>query len=574
MKIKDPSNPTSRIIIEGEGRDEWGNRYFKLAVNGSDLNVPPFSMGQIVSNPEAIYTALSNAGVNIFSPASKTIVLNLLQGLKEGKVSFRVVTRLGWNSGAIVRPDGIIGSPKRRLETSFGDLDLEVLAKYRVRGTLEEWQDKIASVCPGNSRLMFALGLAFTGPILKLVTGPKGGGFQFWGKKETGKTTAAMVAGSVWGCHTVAGDPEIGFAESWHTTANEVEVTALAHTDNLLILDETFGAGLSDREVAELVISVIMTLSQQREKARKNTGPARSWRCFFLSTSNCSLGVLAHRGRVYLDDAHRSRLTEIPLPAHGHGIYEDLHGFASGEVLTDGLMARCRRFYGSAGLEFQRRLVADYEADKRALRKWLGHRRREYKAALQASAENQGLKPLSRSTGRCATVYAAGSLAIKYRILPGTKEELLQAVLTCQVDGLTSGSEAEPTLTAAESLPATALSLKAKLVGWLRQHQHEFLDLDKKLVKKSSHEFGSVLGYGATFKGKKWFYLTADRLREILGGGPGSDQLKQDLVDSKLLKIGPAERYVVQRPIFSEEKGNKGWRSVHALQASILESGD
>jgi putative DNA primase/helicase len=290
MKNKKSLDPTSKIIIEGEGRDEWGNRYLKLAVKESNLNIPPFSMGHIVSNPERIYTALSNAGVNVFSSSSKNQVLDLLEAHKPSAPSFKVVTRLGWNSGAIVRPDGVIGSPKRHLETSFGDLDHQVLAKYRVRGTLAEWQAKIAAVCPGNSRLMFALSLAFTGPILKLVTGPKGGGFQFWGEKETGKTTAAMVAGSVWGCHTDSGHQEIGFAESWHTTANEVEITALAHNDNLLILDETFEAGSSDREIAQLVVSVIMTLAQQREKARQtNTGSPRSWRCYFLSTSNFSL---------------------------------------------------------------------------------------------------------------------------------------------------------------------------------------------------------------------------------------------------------------------------------------------
>jgi putative DNA primase/helicase len=425
MKTKDAPSPTSKIIIKGEGRDEWRNRYFKLTVNNSNLDVPPFSMGQIVSNPDLIYTAMSNAGANIFSPSSKTQVLNLLQAIKRKKVSFKVVTRLGWNSGAIVRPNAVIGTPKRRLETSFGDLDTQVLAKYRVRGTLAEWQDKIAALSPGNSRLLFALSLAFTGPILKLVSGPRGGGFQLWGDKETGKTTAAMVAGSVWGCHNDAGTPDIGFAESWHTTANEVEVTALAHSDYLLILDETFEAGLSDREIAQLVLTVIMILSQQREKARNNSPPPRSWRCYFLSTSNFSLDALAQRGGVDLNDAHRSRLTEIPLPASGHGIYEDLHGFASGEALTDSLVPSCRRYFGSAGLEFQKRVVADYQADASGLKKWLQHRREKYRNALKVLTEKEGLTPLKRSTGRCATVYAAGALAIKYGILPGTKKEFV-----------------------------------------------------------------------------------------------------------------------------------------------------
>jgi hypothetical protein len=182
-------------------------------------------------------------------------------------------------------------------------------------------------------KLMFAVSLAFTGPILRFVRGPRGGGFQLWGDQETGKTTATMVAGSVWGCNTGTGDREIGFAETWHSTANKVEITALAHNDCLLILDETTLAGSDDRSRAQVVITVTMTLAQQREKQRMtNVGSARSWRCYFFSTSNLTLDALADRGKVVLHDALRSRLTEIPLPTGGNGIYEELHGFASGKT--------------------------------------------------------------------------------------------------------------------------------------------------------------------------------------------------------------------------------------------------
>ena len=79
MKQKKTSAPTSRIIIKGEGRDEWGNRYFKLAVRGADDDLPPFSMKQISSASESLYNALSNAGLNIFTPKAKKAVLELLQ---------------------------------------------------------------------------------------------------------------------------------------------------------------------------------------------------------------------------------------------------------------------------------------------------------------------------------------------------------------------------------------------------------------------------------------------------------------------------------------------------------------
>jgi putative DNA primase/helicase len=197
MKRKNVLPSIRRIFVQAEGRDEWGNRYFKLAVRDSNLNLPPFSVDQISRDPQAIYSRLSNAGVNVLSAAAKSQLLSMLQSHEQMKPSFRVATRLGWNNGAIVRPETIIGRPKKPIEQALGTLDPHMLAKYRVRGTLPEWQENVARLCIGNCRLTFAVCLALTGPILRLVSGPRGGGFQFWGPPETGKSTSAVVAGSV-----------------------------------------------------------------------------------------------------------------------------------------------------------------------------------------------------------------------------------------------------------------------------------------------------------------------------------------------------------------------------------------
>jgi len=104
---------------------------------------------------------------------------------------------------------------------------------------VEDWQQKIGKLCIGNSRLMFAASLACTGPILSFVSGLGLADFRFRGRRKTGKTTAAMVAGSIWGCHRDSTRNEKGFAESWNTTVNELERTAQAHSDAILIVDET-----------------------------------------------------------------------------------------------------------------------------------------------------------------------------------------------------------------------------------------------------------------------------------------------------------------------------------------------
>jgi hypothetical protein len=114
-------------------------------------------------------------------------------------------------------------------------------------------------------------------------------------------------------------------------------------------------------------------------------------------------------------------------------------------------------------------------------------------------------------------------------------------------------------------------SLREKLIGYLQQRKAEFMDLDAEKLSPETHEFGSVPGYRATFKQDSWLYLTAEQLDIIIGTGAKASSLKKELAAAGLL-AATKDRFVVQRPIFSGLKGNKGFRSVHAFKISILDN--
>jgi putative DNA primase/helicase len=234
VKKKNISKVRSRVLIQGEGRDEWGSRYFKLAVRGADADIPPFSAKDLMEDSNKVFLELIHAGASTFQKSKRNELLRQLDNRKSETPKFKVVSRLGWNSGAFVLPRKIIGQPSTPLEPSFRHLDHQLLAKYRSKGTLQAWQNKIGKLCSNNSRLMFCASLGLSGPILPLVQGPRSGGFQLFGPAETGKTAAAMVTGSIWGCHRSPERRENGFAESWHTTASKIELTALAHNETVL----------------------------------------------------------------------------------------------------------------------------------------------------------------------------------------------------------------------------------------------------------------------------------------------------------------------------------------------------
>jgi putative DNA primase/helicase len=313
---------------------------------------------------------LANAGFGLFTSATQRAFFDSAQKWGHKQPSFRVATKIGWNGSTYVLPDqtfnlpGRTSSGKSNVYPVLDELDPNMIAKYRAsNNSLQEWQEKIGKLCVNNSRLMFAVALAFTGPVLRFVRGEQSGGFQIYGLPETGKTAAAMVAGSVWGCRR--DQPQLGFLASWNTTANAVELTALAHDDGLLILDETRKAGSTNRERLKVVTEVAMRLAERQAKKRLGDAPKLpSWRCYFLSTSNFSLDELAAKADGEVDNADHGRLVDIPLPNHAYGIYEDLHDSSSGSELTDRLKLLCRTYYGVPVREFISRLLHEIGARK------------------------------------------------------------------------------------------------------------------------------------------------------------------------------------------------------------------
>src|SRR5580704_8922198 len=80
LKKSQPSDHTAQVRIVGEGRDEWGRRYFKFIVQGSNIDIPPFSVERIMhENGKDLFIALGNAGWNAFTTKARSELLSKLQ---------------------------------------------------------------------------------------------------------------------------------------------------------------------------------------------------------------------------------------------------------------------------------------------------------------------------------------------------------------------------------------------------------------------------------------------------------------------------------------------------------------
>lgn len=95
------------------------------------------------------------------------------------------VSRTGWHGQVYVLQDEVSGEGAESVilqTTSVQGRD------FRVSGTTEEWREHVSRYCTGNSRVAFAVSLAFAAPLLRLV-GMDGGGYHLKGESTDGKTT-------------------------------------------------------------------------------------------------------------------------------------------------------------------------------------------------------------------------------------------------------------------------------------------------------------------------------------------------------------------------------------------------
>lgn len=349
------------------------------------------------------------------APKGKPLLLEYLQTARTSKRA-RVTHRTGWHDtgpeGAVfVLPDHAIGPDG---SAWIFESDNPAGHTFALRGSLKDWQREVAALCAGNSRLLFAVSVAFAAPLLYLA-GAEGGGFHFRSNSSDGKTTALRVAASVCG--------GADFMQRWRATDNGLEALAMQHCDAPLLLDEL--AQIDPRAAGE----VAYMLANGGGKARAGrTGGAReraSWRVLFLSAGE--IGLAEHMGEI--GRAPRAgqelRLAEIPADAGaGLGTFEWLHEFKSGSEFAKALDRAARRNYGVAFASYLRELVSRQHEVADVVRE---AQRQFEQHCLSEGAHGQA----RRVAGRFALVGAGGELATKWGVTGWEAGAAMRAARAC-----------------------------------------------------------------------------------------------------------------------------------------------
>lgn len=456
---------SSPIRVLAETSDEQGRGYGRLlewldsAGRSRQWSMPVRSL--VPRNGDEVFAALLDAGLPFIELGHKRKLNAYLMSCQPER-RITCVERTGWHGNSYVLPQGAIGPDAEGVilqTTGYAPSD------FTERGTLAEWQQGVAALAVGNSRLCFALSLAFAAPLLSLV-GMEGGGFHLKGESTDGKTTIMKAAASVYG------NPD-RYCQTWRATGNAIEGIANRRNDALLCLDE-----IGEQAGKEVGNTAYMLANGQGRGRLKQDGELRerkAWRLLFLSTGELSLEDHAADEGKRTQAGMEVRTIQIPSDTGHHGAFEQLHAMKDGRTFADTLKANGDHQHGTAFRFFVEALTADIDHHRQHLKSEIK------RLAIELTPEGAG-NQVGRAINRFALVAAAGELATRLGVTGWQEGEAIRAVSVCLKAWLTErchlGNKEDA---------ATLAQIRA----FMRAHQYtRFVDLDD-----PNHRPANVVGY-------------------------------------------------------------------------------
>lgn len=404
----------SRLDVQARTRDQDGQGWGYLLTFADPVGKPKqWAMpARMLSGDGGEYrAALLGMGLLIApNPRARNLLTQYIQTRQPAEFA-TCTDRIGWHGTAFVLPHETIGDEAERVVFQS---ESAMENTFRVRGTPEQWAQRIAAPCAGNSRLVFALACAFAGPLMRPAS-MESGGFHFRGDSSSGKTTALKVAASVYGGPS--------YLQRWRTTDNALEAIAAQHCDGLLILDEL--AQVDPKTAGECAYM----LANEQSKARATrTGTPRarlSWRLLFLSAGELGLADHMAEGQKRARTGQEVRMADIPADAgQGMGAFENLHDHEGGSNFSRYLTGQAGSVYGATGRAWLQWLTDNAGTIKRRIRD------ASNALALQIVPEAAGGQ-VERVGARFALVGAAGELATAAGLTGWAAGESEQAAREC-----------------------------------------------------------------------------------------------------------------------------------------------
>ena len=343
------------IDIIGTGQDNDGAYYRvirwqdKITRQTKTAAIPQAEIGTVQG-----WQRLQNFGLVIMSGRAKRERLADYLQREGSQAAFTITDRAGWHGNAYILPSGETITADGKDPAIIYNGDTSQAKAYQPNGELTDWQQNIARYAVGNSRLCLALGASFAAPLLSLLN-EESGGFHLMGDSSDGKTTAAKAALSVW-------SKPSGSLITWSGTKIGFSNTAAARNDGLLVLDEIGQA--SPHVIGDTVYSVMNGINKVQGAKQGGNRALTRWKVMMFSTGEKTPDSILKHHKGDWNAGQAARLPSIRAAAQ-YGIYNTLHGFEDGALLSEHIAQSAEKYHGVAGRLFIRQLSDDLEQAKR-----------------------------------------------------------------------------------------------------------------------------------------------------------------------------------------------------------------
>lgn len=505
------------LCVDAQLRDENAENWsvlIRFANQDHEIRSLVVRQSELIERPAEIVSRLANMGLAIFGSARA-----VAEVLKYWKPADRgwLADKRGW----FMRSDEPIAWLSPAGETVHGAAMPAGRVHYggptRVGngvsqgGTLSDWQEKVAPLAVDNPVLIFSICAALAAPLLAMLRKDVIG-FFLWARTSSGKTTALKVASSVWfGPGTIM---------TWNATATALELAAREANDGVLLLDEF------PKESARTVVETLYALGNGQGRARSSrklqlATPDR-WRSVILSTAEEALPATLARSNIAMADGLSARFIDVPVGVFDHGIFNELHGHASGQELSDHLVQASADFHGSAGPAFCKWLLP--RAVKcRDVGRAVSERIRSDLIAFCGIEHGAASGLVLRNLDHFAAVAAAGEMAIRAGILPWPKRTAQSAVRE-----IVRRKYAEAPTQIDQDVETITDNLAGLLVGSIAEH---FVNLEARHTEPRPADF-------AGWFDDAYLYVERDCFRTAVAGKVPDRRAARILADLQILDAG------------------------------------
>jgi putative DNA primase/helicase len=172
-----------------------------------------------------------------------------------------------------------------------------ILAGYHTHGTLEGWSESLA-LTKGHPFALVGVYLALLPPLMQII-GADNLVFEWSGRSSVGKTTALVLAASVWGQPRMNLDPSI--VSSWRITDVYLERLLATLGDLPFFLDDTRTAQPNKKnglDPMQAIYDVVAGTTKGRGTI-SGTEAKRAWRTVLLSTGEEPITGDSKKGGVF-----------------------------------------------------------------------------------------------------------------------------------------------------------------------------------------------------------------------------------------------------------------------------------